>query len=157
MFHFSSRQRFSVSITTKTRRLVSCRSNSSIRSDCKWRHAERSMEWTRRFLFRPTTMVSSSNFFQKNKKKRSSFRSTAAKYYEQCGNNAQAFQCYALTEDYAALEKLSQSLQENDPLLRVKSVLKSIEICLIFVVIRQSAIHSQESAYASQRLTLINE
>ncbi|CAF4161448.1 unnamed protein product, partial [Rotaria sordida] len=43
---------------------------------------------------------------------------TAAKYYEQSGNNSQLFQCYALTEDYVALEKLSQSLQENDPLLR---------------------------------------
>ena len=46
-------------------------------------------------------------------------RATAAKYYEQCGNNSQAFQCYALTEDYEALEKLSRSLQENDPLLKV--------------------------------------
>lgn len=47
-------------------------------------------------------------------------RATAAKYYEQSGNNSQAFQCYSLIEDYVALEKLSQSLQENDPLLRVK-------------------------------------
>jgi hypothetical protein len=47
-------------------------------------------------------------------------RATAAKYYEQSGNNSQAFQCYTLIEDYVALEKLSQSLQENDPLLKVK-------------------------------------
>ncbi|CAF4041793.1 unnamed protein product [Adineta steineri] len=43
---------------------------------------------------------------------------TAVKYYEQSGNNSQAFHCYALVEDYAALEKLSRSLQENDPLLK---------------------------------------
>ncbi|CAF2971349.1 unnamed protein product [Rotaria sp. Silwood2] len=43
---------------------------------------------------------------------------TAAKYYEQSRNNSQLFHCYALTEDYVTLEKLSQSLQENDPLLR---------------------------------------
>jgi hypothetical protein len=48
-------------------------------------------------------------------------RATAAKYYEQSGNNSQAFHCYALVEDYVALEKLSQSLQENDPLLKVKN------------------------------------
>jgi hypothetical protein len=47
-------------------------------------------------------------------------RATAAKYYEQCGNNSQAFHCYSYTEDYAALEKLSRSLQENDPLLKVE-------------------------------------
>ncbi|CAF1237686.1 unnamed protein product [Adineta steineri] len=43
---------------------------------------------------------------------------TAVKYYEQSGNNSQAFHCYALVEDYVALEKLSRSLQENDPLLK---------------------------------------
>ncbi|CAF4285167.1 unnamed protein product [Rotaria socialis] len=43
---------------------------------------------------------------------------TAAKYYEQSGNNAQLFHCYAYTEDYVALEKLSLSLQDNDPILR---------------------------------------
>ncbi|UJR15120.1 hypothetical protein I4U23_002085 [Adineta vaga] len=43
---------------------------------------------------------------------------TAAKYYEQSGNNSQAYRCYALTEDYVALQKLSQSLQDNDPLLK---------------------------------------
>lgn len=46
-------------------------------------------------------------------------RATAAKYYEQCGNNSQACQCYALSEDYESLEKLSRNLQENDPLLKV--------------------------------------
>lgn len=50
------------------------------------------------------------------------FRATAAKYYEQCGNNSQAFQCYAFTEDYESLEKLSRSLQENDPLLKVDHI-----------------------------------
>lgn len=46
------------------------------------------------------------------------FRATAAKYYEQSGNNHRLFQCYAFTEDYSSLEKLSQSLQDNDPLLK---------------------------------------
>ena len=41
------------------------------------------------------------------------------KYYEQSGNNARAYQCYAYVEDFAALDKLSQSLQDNDPLLKV--------------------------------------
>jgi hypothetical protein len=50
------------------------------------------------------------------------YRATAAKYYEQSGNNSQAFSCYTLIEDYVALEKLSQSLQENDPLLKVKFI-----------------------------------
>ncbi|CAF3875607.1 unnamed protein product [Rotaria sp. Silwood1] len=43
---------------------------------------------------------------------------TAAKYYEQSGNNSQLFYCYTFIDDYSALEKLSQSLQENDPLLK---------------------------------------
>jgi hypothetical protein len=47
-------------------------------------------------------------------------RATATKYYEQSGNNSQKFHCYALTEDFTSLEKLSQALQENDPLLKVK-------------------------------------
>lgn len=46
-------------------------------------------------------------------------RATAVKYYEQSGNNARAYQCYTYVEDFAALEKLSQSLQDNDPLLKV--------------------------------------
>ncbi|CAF4011774.1 unnamed protein product, partial [Rotaria sp. Silwood1] len=46
------------------------------------------------------------------------FQATAAKYYEQSGNNSQLFYCYTFIDDYSALEKLSQSLQENDPLLK---------------------------------------
>ena len=46
-------------------------------------------------------------------------RATAVKYYEQSGNNARAFSCYTYVEDFAALEKLSQSLQDNDILLKV--------------------------------------
>lgn len=61
-------------------------------------------------------------------------RATAAKYYEQSGNNSQAYQCYALTEDYVALEKLSNSLQENDPLLKVKRIFVIFLSYLCFLV-----------------------
>ncbi len=60
-------------------------------------------------------------------------RATAAKYYEQSGNNAQAFQCYSFTEDYVALEKLSHSLQENDPLLKVNDLLFFSVIPIVFL------------------------
>ncbi|CAF0786125.1 unnamed protein product [Didymodactylos carnosus] len=55
---------------------------------------------------------------------------TASKYYEQSRNNSQVFKCYSMAEDYTSLEKLSQSLQENDALLMpIADTFASVGLC----------------------------
>ena len=81
-------------------------------------------------------------------------RATAAKYYEQSGNNARAYHCYVLIEDYRALEKLSRALQDNNPLLQVRIALTPSSSSSIR---RPSEIRSPVLAYPSKPWTHSNE
>ena len=52
-------------------------------------------------------------------------RQHAVTYYLQGGNQERLAQCYYMLEDYKGLEKLANSLPENNPLLTVSYSIKS--------------------------------
>ncbi len=55
---------------------------------------------------------------------------TACRYYQQAKNNERLVDCYYKMEDYEALEKLAESLDERDQLLpKIASMFTSIGLC----------------------------